>query len=116
MCHPVGPACYTQMTHSNKGSMGVRMRLTKDQVRLLALCKVKGVSWHLIAREAQRPDGVDRLWSGTPVESSPDATKAAGVLAEHRSADQQAKLHAAVQQEIDKMQHDDVRLVTVIDE
>jgi DNA processing protein len=92
------------------------MRLTKHQLRLLALCKVKGVSWHLIAREAQRPDGVDRLWSGTPVESSPDATKATGVLAEYRSVDQQAKLHAAVQQEIDKVQHDDVRLVTVIDD
>lgn len=92
------------------------MRLTKHQLRLLALCKVKGVSWHLIAREAQRPDGVDRLWSGTPVESSPDATTAAGLLAEHRSADQQATLHAAVHQEIDKVQHDDVRLVTVIDD
>jgi DNA processing protein len=92
------------------------MRLAKHQVRLLALCKVKGVSWHLIAREAQRPDGLDRLWSGTPVESSPDATKAAGLLAEHRSGDQQAGLRAAVQEEIDKIQHDDVRLVTVIDD
>jgi DNA processing protein len=91
------------------------MCLTKDQVRLLALCKVKGVSWHLIAREAQRPDGLDRLWSGTPVESSPDAIKAAGLLAEHRSGDQ-AELRSAVQEEIDKIQHNDVRLVTVLDD
>lgn len=92
------------------------MRLTEHQVRLLALCKVRGVSWHLIAREAQRPGGLDRLWSGTPVESSPEATKAAGLLAEHRSSDKQAELRAAVQEEIDKIQHDDVRLVTVIDD
>jgi len=92
------------------------MRLTEHQIRLLALCKVKGVSWHLIAREAQRPDGLDRLWSGTPVESSPDAIEAAALLAEHQSDDQQAELGAAVQAEIDKIQHDDVRLVTVIDE
>jgi len=92
------------------------MRLTKYQLKLLALCKITGVSWHLIAREAQRPDGLDRLWSGTPVESSPDATKAAGLLADHRSSDQQAELSAAAQEEIDKIQHDDVRLVTVIDD
>ena len=90
------------------------MCLTTDQVRLLGLCKVKGLSWHLIAREAQRPDGLDRLWSGTPVESSPEATKAAGLLAEHRSGDQQAELRSAVQQQLDKIQHNDVRLVTVI--
>lgn len=92
------------------------MRLTEHQVRLLALCKVKGVSWQLIAREAQRPDGLDRLWLGTPVEASPDATKAAELLADHRSDEQQAALRAAVHAEIDKIQHDDVRLVTVIDE
>src|SRR5581483_10209104 len=77
-----------------------RMRLAEHQVRLLMLCKVKGVSWHLVAREAQRPDGLDRLWSDTPVETSPDATKAAELLARHRSADQQADLRAAVQAEI----------------
>jgi DNA processing protein len=96
--------------------MRVGMRLTKEQVRILALRKVKGVSWHLIAREAQRPDGVDQLWSGIPVESSPDVTTAAGLLAEHRSGDQQAQLRAAAQEEIDKIQHADVRLITVIDD
>jgi hypothetical protein len=79
------------MMYSNKGSMGVRIRLTEHQVRLLALCKVKGVSWNLIAGEAQRPDGLDRLWSGTPVESSPEATKAAGLLAAYRSSDKQVR-------------------------
>jgi DNA processing protein len=92
------------------------MRLAEHQVGLLALCKVKGVSWQLIAREAQRPDGVDRLWSGTPVEASPEATKAAELLAQHRSDDHHAELRAAVQAEIDTIQHDDVRLVTVIDD
>jgi DNA processing protein len=93
-----------------------RMRLAEHQVKLLALCKIKGMSWHLIAREAQRPDGLDRLWSGMPVESSPDATKAVSLLAEHRSLAKQAALRAAAQVEIDKLQRDDVRLVTVLDE
>lgn len=92
------------------------MRLTERQIRLLALCKIKGVSWQLIAREAQRPDGLDRLWSGSPVESSPDAAKAAELLAKHRSDDRQAELRAAVHAEIDKIQHDDVGLVTVVDD
>lgn len=92
------------------------MRLTKQQVRLLALCKIKGVSWYLIAREAQRPGGLDRLWMGTPVEASPDAAKAAPLLVEHRSGDAQAELEAAVQAEVDKLKHDDAKLVTVLDE
>jgi DNA processing protein len=95
---------------------GSRMRLAEHQVRLLALCKVKGVSWHLIAREAQRPNGLDRLWSGTPVEASPEATKATPLLASQRPDDKQATLRAAVHAEINKLQHDDVRLVTVVDE
>lgn len=92
------------------------MRVVEHQVRLLALCKVKGVSWHLLAREAQRPDGLDRLWSDTPVEASPDAAKAANLLAQHRSDDRQAELRAAVRAELDKVQHDDVRLITVLDD
>jgi len=91
------------------------MRPTKHQLRLLALCKVKGVSWHLIAREAQRPDGVDRL--GREPRSSPRRMRPQprGSYWSTCPADQQATLHAAVQQEIDKVQHKDVRLVTVID-
>ncbi|WP_405146448.1 DNA-processing protein DprA [Sphaerisporangium sp. NBC_01403] len=56
------------------------MRITEEQARLLAICMVKGVSWHLIAREAQRPEGLARLWAGEIVESSPEATKARALI------------------------------------
>lgn len=92
------------------------MRLTEQQVRLLALCKIKGVSWYFIAREAQRPGGLDRLWAGTPVETSPDAAKAQPLLAEHAAAAKQAELRAAAAAEVEQLTYDDVRLVTVIDD
>ena len=37
------------------------MTLSDDQAKLLALCRPKGVNWLVIAREAQRPDGLGRL-------------------------------------------------------
>ncbi len=92
------------------------MRLTEHQLTLLTLCKIKGVSWHLLAREAQLPDGLDRLWSGTPVETSPDAATATDLIAQHRSPDHQDNLRALVHADIDTIHHDDVRLVTVLDQ
>lgn len=90
------------------------MRPTDAQLRLLALCKVKGVNWYLIAREAQRPGGVDRLWAGTPLEGSKQAVEAADLLTEAAATlDQYAE---AAQAEVDKIRADDVRLTTVIDE
>ena len=64
------------------------MRITEEQSRLLAICMVKGVSWYLIAREAQRPNGLERLWSGDIIESSPEATKARALInnSAHRSS------------------------------
>lgn len=51
-----------------------------DQVRLLALCKLKGANWHLLAREAQRLDGVSRLIAGETVEHSKDSAKTVAVI------------------------------------
>lgn len=103
-------------THSNISSIGSRMRVTELQRRLLALCKVKGLNWYLLAREAQRPGGVERLYAGQPIESSAEGVKAAAALAECGAADRQAELVDAAQAELDKVAHDDVRLVTVLDE
>lgn len=90
------------------------MRPTDQQVMLLALCKVKGVNWHLIAREAQRPGGLERLWAGQPVEASAEAVTAADLLttaAAHRD-----EYIAAAQTEVAKVTAPEVRLVTVVDE
>lgn len=51
-----------------------------NRVRLLALCKLKGVNWHLVAREAQRLDGVERLLAGQTFEHSKDSAKAVAII------------------------------------
>ncbi|WP_309114767.1 DNA-processing protein DprA [Saccharothrix sp.] len=92
------------------------MRLTEQQLRLLALCKVKGVNWYLIAREAQRPGGIERLWNAEPLEASADALKAIEVLKPLKGAVEEYV--EAAQSEVDKVRvrDDEVRLITVIDE
>ncbi|ACU39403.1 DNA-processing protein DprA [Actinosynnema mirum] len=90
------------------------MRPTEEQLRLLALCKVKDVNWYLIAREAQRPGGVDRLWKALPLEASADATKAIKALKPLNGATDE--YIAMAQAEVDKVREDDVRLVTVLDD
>jgi DNA processing protein len=54
--------------------------LEVDRVSLLALCRIKGLSWYLVAREARRPDGLARLLSGELTEKSKEATAARHVL------------------------------------
>ncbi|ASO18768.1 DNA processing protein [Actinoalloteichus hoggarensis] len=90
------------------------MRVTDRQLRLLGLCKVPGVNWYLIAREAQRPDGVSRLWKGAPVETGRDAVKAVAALA--GAAERESDYVAAAQDELIKNEQHDVRLVTIEDE
>lgn len=89
------------------------MRVTTQQLRLLALCKVKNVDWYLIAREAQRPGGIDRLWSGDLVEGSAQASKAAPALA--AAAQQEDDLLAQAQAELDRLTQPDARLITIAD-
>lgn len=103
-------------TQSNNSSIEGRTRVTELQLRLLALCKVKGLNWYLLARGAQRPGGLERLYAGQPVESSAEAVKAAMALSGCSSADRQAELAAAAQTELDKVERADVRVVTVLDE
>jgi DNA processing protein len=91
------------------------MHPTEQQLKLLALCKVKGVSWHLIAREAQRPGGLERLHAGAPVEASSEAVKATEVLTNDSARAGYDELCSLVLQEFGKIKHDDTRLVTVID-
>lgn len=90
------------------------MRLSQEQLRLLALCKVKGLSWYLVAREAQRPGGVERLWNAAPLETSSEAAKAVELLEPLAGA--YKDFADAAQSEIDKVRHDDARLITVLDE
>ncbi len=53
---------------------------TEDRLHLVALCTIKGVNWNVIAREAQRWDGVSRLLLGEITEDSKDAQRTRELL------------------------------------
>ncbi len=89
------------------------MRITQDQLDLLALCSIKGIDWWLLAREAQRSDGLERLLAGEVTEHTPEAQDAARLIADNR-----LELHehrAAAQREVDRAAQAGAELVTVLD-
>jgi DNA processing protein len=85
-----------------------------QQVALLALLRAKGVHWHFVAREAQRPDGLERLLSGTATEGSTEAMESLELLKTEARSD------GARRAEIEKMlavtESEGVRLTTVLDD
>jgi DNA processing protein len=54
-----------------------------EQLRLMALCRIPGLSWFLVAREAQRPGGLDRLLRAEITEVSPEASEGEILLKEN---------------------------------
>jgi DNA processing protein len=85
-----------------------------DRVDLLAMCRVPGISWHFIAREAQRPDGLDRLRSGSPLEHGPDAAKSLAALDAARS--DLGKRQRVVEEMLADAEAEGIRVTTVLDE
>jgi DNA processing protein len=85
-----------------------------DQTELLALCRIKGVSWHFIAREAQRPGGLERLLAGRSSEEGPEARKALELL---DSAHEELPEHRQVVRDmVSSATADGTRLTTVLDD
>jgi DNA processing protein len=78
---------------------------------LLALCRLKGVSWHFIAREAQRPGGLERLLEGGATETGPDADTTLGLI---READlgEHRQIVASL---VEETTAEGIRLTTVLD-
>lgn len=105
--------CGTTGVHSNNVDRS-RMRASEDQLRLLALCKIKGVSWHFLAREAQRPDGLDRLYATASHERSAEASTGTALIATHWS--DLDDLTAEASEEIRRGLDAGARLVTVVDD
>lgn len=56
---------------------------TGEQLRLLALCRIRDLDWSFLAREAQRAGGLARLLAGEITESSSEAGQAAHLLRAH---------------------------------
>ena len=85
-----------------------------DQVDLLAMCRVPGVSWYFLAREAQRPEGMERLRAGRATEESSDAAKSLAALASAR--DDVAERQHAVEAMLEGTEADGIQLTTVLDD
>lgn len=83
-------------------------------IDLLALCRVPSVSWHLIAREAQRPGGMTRLLAGTSSESGPNTRETIDHI---RAAQKDLGNHREwVAELLGKTRADGIGLVTVLDD
>jgi len=62
-----------------------------SKIDLLALCRIRDISWYFLARQAQRPGGLEELFAGAAAETGPEAKASlaaiaaeAGRLDEHR--------------------------------
>jgi DNA processing protein len=87
--------------------------MTQEQLDLLALCRIKGIDWYLLAREAQRPGGLERLLAGQVTENTLDAQQTARlILAAHDTLDGH---RAAAQAQIDRAAEIGAKLLTVLD-
>jgi DNA processing protein len=86
----------------------------KRHLDLLALCTVKGVNWNVLAREAQRPEGMARLLSGQVAEDSRDGRATAALLA--GALDSLSERHNQVEEEIAASEQVGARLITVLDD
>ena len=91
-----------------------RVAAMSDVVDLLSMCRVRGVSWYFLAREAQRPGGLEDLLAGRPSESSADATESLALL---NAAQDELPAHRAwVETTLADMAHDGMNLTTVLDD
>lgn len=90
------------------------MEIREDQFRLLTLCAVPKVDWHVIAREAQRPGGLDRLLRGEVSEHSEQASRTATAISR---APESPGAQRRVARELAHVPDDaGVRLATVLDD
>jgi DNA processing protein len=85
-----------------------------DQLDLLAMCRVRGVSWHFLAREAQRPGGMDRLRAGASIEQSADSLKTFEALA--GAGDDLRGHRQAVEVMLASAEAEGIGLATVLDD
>jgi DNA processing protein len=84
------------------------------QTSLLALCALDHVNWHVIAREAQQPLGLDRLLQGQLTETSKQARETQKLIA--GASGDVAKQRLRAVEEIRRAEDAGAKLVTVLDD
>jgi DNA processing protein len=85
-----------------------------DVVDLLALCRVNGVSWPFLAREAQRPSGLANLLECRSSERNAESTDSLRLLRDARG--DMAEHRAWVERMLDSLSAEGVRITTVLDD
>jgi DNA processing protein len=89
--------------------------VTADRIDLLAMCRVKGVPWNFLAREAQRPGGMARLVVGeAPSEESREAREWTALLPSVRA--ELPRHRETVEQVVSTAEAEGYRLTTVLDQ
>jgi DNA processing protein len=83
------------------------------QTSLLALCALDHVNWHVIAREAQQPLGLERLLQGQLTETSKQARETQKLIAGASGDLAEQRLRAV--EEIRRAEDAGAKLVTVLD-
>ncbi len=84
------------------------------QTSLLALCALDHANWHVIAREAQQPLGLERLLQGQLTETSKQARETQKLIA--GASGDMAKQRLRAVEEIRRAEDAGARLVTVLDD
>jgi DNA processing protein len=84
------------------------------QASLLSLCALDRVNWHVIAREAQQPRGLERLLQGQLTEASKQARETQKLIARAGRDLAEQKLRAV--DEISRAEGAGAKLVTVLDD
>jgi DNA processing protein len=88
--------------------------ITDAHLDLLGLCRIKGVGWHLIAREARRTSGLDRLWGGDVAENTREGSDARQALS--GAGDLRQRLRADARAIHEQATSLGFQLTTVLDE
>ncbi len=81
---------------------------------LLALCRIDGLSWFLIGREAVRHEGVSRLWASDVTERSKEAATARELL--QRASRERSAHRVAAERILELARAAHLGLTTVLDE
>jgi len=89
------------------------MKTSDDQRRLLELCAISKLSWNLVAREAQRPDGLSRLVNAELTEHTEQAATSKALILQAKEAPEAGEERVLHELELVS---DDVRLTTVLDD
>jgi DNA processing protein len=87
--------------------------MRSEHIDLLALCRIKGVSWYLIAREARRPGGIERLVQGDFTEHTNETIAARAAI---RAITHLDELRAEARNELESAAAEGISVTTVLDD